>query len=249
VLGVGTTVGVLLVWQALASAGAIHFSYLPAPFGIIKGIGSIASSGELWPSLYHTVWIALAAWAASAVIGVVLGFVIASSPVIYRYTMASVELLRALPAITFVPIAVLAFGFSAKTEIVIAIYVAQWPVLINTIGGVRGVAPRLLDVGRTLRLGPVERMAKLTLPAALPTILVGLRLSLSLSLVLVIVAEMVGNPTGIGYQIVFQEQALQPEKMYAYVIIVGLLGVLLNAVFDICAKRFPAGTANPKAAA
>lgn len=241
VLGLITAAVLIGIWQALVSGGILVYTYLPAPSGIWGGAVAISNSGELWPNLAHTVWITLAGWALAIVTGLVLGLLLGLSNVVWRWSMSSFEVLRALPAIAFVPVAILVFGFSARMELVIIIYVAQWPILVNTIDGVRGVHPGLLDVATMLRISRFDRIRKFILPSALPQIVVGLRLALTLALVLAIVAEMVGNPTGLGYQLVFQQQALQPEKMFAYVLIIGILGVLLNMIFNALARLLPGG--------
>ena len=107
-----------------------------------------------------------------------------------------------MPGIAFVPAALLLFGFSLKTELVVIVLPSIWPVLMNTMGGIAGVHHRLNEVGATLRFSFAARVRKILLPAAMPSVLVGLRLSLTLALVLAIVAEMIGNPTGLGYAIV-----------------------------------------------
>jgi sulfonate transport system permease protein len=116
-------------------------------------------------------------------------------------------------------------------------------VLINTMGAVMGVHARLFEVGRTFRLSRGEILRKIMLPAALPGVLVGARLSMTLALVLAIVAEMVGNPAGLGYAVVREQQAMRPELVFAYVVAIGALGVILNAVLTgAVARLFPAAS-------
>jgi sulfonate transport system permease protein len=124
----------------------------------------------------------------------------------------------------------LLFGFSLQMELMVIILPALWPVLINTMGAVMGVHARLFEVGRTFRLSRSEILRKIMLPAALPGVLVGARLSMTLALVLAIVAEMVGNPAGLGYAVVREQQAMRPELVFAYVVVIGALGVVLNAM-------------------
>src|SRR5216683_1306283 len=123
----------------------------------------------------------------------------------------------------------ISFGFSLKTEMVVTILPVLWPVLVNTMGGVSGVHPRLYDVSRTFRLSRKDTILHVILPAAMPPIVVGARISLSLALVLTVVAEMVCNPEGLGYGIVREQQALRPDLMFAYIVTVGFIGIVLNA--------------------
>jgi ABC-type nitrate/sulfonate/bicarbonate transport system permease component len=168
-------------------------------------------------------------WTIAMMIGIVAGLLLGFSPLVRRYALASVEVLRPMPGIALAPLGLLLFGFSLRTELVVTVLPTVWPVMINTMGGIANAQPRLTDVGRTFRLNSYEIVRHLLLPSALPSIIVGARISLGLALVMAIVAEMVGNPEGLGYGIVREQQALHPEFMFAYIAVVGLLGVVLNA--------------------
>jgi ABC-type nitrate/sulfonate/bicarbonate transport system permease component len=135
---------------------------------------------------------------------------------------------------------VLVFGFSLQMELLAIVYASVWPILVNTIGGVDDAPRRLRDVARTLRLSPHATAIKVLLPAAAPPIIVGCRLGMGIALVLAVIAEMVGNPVGLGYAIVREQQALQPANMFAYLVTVGLLGMALNsAVIALGRLVFP----------
>lgn len=226
--GLLTLVGCAVVWEAFVRGGIIQYTYLPAPTAILAGLYELLSTGLLWTDTAHTLQAVLLGWTFSAVIGIVIGLILGVSPLLRRYSLASIEVLRPMPGIAFVPVALLLFGFSLKTELVVIVLPALWPVLINTMGGVAGVHPRLFEVGATFRLSRGRVVTRIVIPAALPSILVGLRLSLTLALVLAIVAEMVGNPTGLGYAVVRDQQAMRPALMFADVIVIGILGILLN---------------------
>ena len=154
--------------------------------------------------------------------------------------MATIDLLRAIPSVCFVPIAILFFGFSSKMEMAIAIYVATWPVLLMTLGGILSVPASSLDIAATLRLGRWATVRKIIFPSALSNLMVGLRLGLTLSVALVVVGEMLGNPNGLGFGIVFAEQSFHPDEVFAYLLVIGTLGWALNAVFvGVANKLFP----------
>jgi sulfonate transport system permease protein len=219
------------LWELLVDTHVISYQFLPAPSVVARAADRLAASGELGRATGHTVVATLLGWLLAGAVGIVLGVALASSRRLWKSSMATVEVLRSLPAIAFVPVAILIFGFSLKMELVVIVYVSQWPVLINTIDGVRNVTPAHRDVARVLRLSRLERIRKIVLPSAAPHIVVGLQLGLGLALALAIVAEMLGNPTGIGYELGAQLSKLQPGNMFAYVIVTGLLGICLNAVF------------------
>jgi ABC-type nitrate/sulfonate/bicarbonate transport system permease component len=109
---------------------------------------------------------------------------------------------------------------------------------INTMGGIANVASRLHDVSLTLKLTPSQTLVKVLIPAAAPAILVGARLCLGTTLVLAIIAEMIGNPHGLGYAVVSALMSIQPEQMFAYVLFIGVLAIALNGCLQLAARRF-----------
>src|SRR5215468_7091064 len=170
-----------LVWELTIQAGILEYQYLPAPSAIIQGAGELAASGELAAATVHTLQSVFLGWAIAVAAGVSLGLLLGFSPLLRRYSLATIEVLRPMPAIAFVPVALLLFGFSIETELMVIILPSLWPVLVNTMGGVAAVHARLTDVGRTLQLSRAAMLCRVMLPAAMPAILVGTRLSLTLA--------------------------------------------------------------------
>jgi len=152
--------------------------------------------------------------------------------------MASIDVLRSIPSISLISIGLLFFGFSSKMEMAIVVYVSQWPVLLATASAVRTTPRSYLDSATSLRLSERGKILKVRIPAALPSMLVGIRLALTLSIALAVVAEMVGNPAGLGFGIVYAQQAIQPAQAFAYLLIIGLVGWGLNAALMLAIKSF-----------
>lgn len=221
----------IAVWQVAVSANIVTSDFLPAPDAIASAIANLTRSGEMTSNLGHTVYVTLLGWVLSAIVGVALGLALGLATRAWRYSMASVEFMRALPGISFVPVAVLLLGFSVRMELVVVIYVSVWPVLVNTIHGVRVVTPLHTDVARMMRMSTWTRIRRVVLPTTVPYVVVGLQISLTLALALAIVAEMVGNPAGVGHALSTAQNTLQPADMFAYVVVIGVVGVLLNAAF------------------
>lgn len=235
-LGTATFIGALLLWELAIQAGLLTFNYLPPPSEIAGGLGELISTGELRQNLEHTLTAALSGWLLAALAGVIVGALLGLFRPLWQYSMASVEALRALPIVAFVPVAVLLFGFTKEMEIVVAFYAGLWPILLNSYAGMRSLDGRLSEVGHVLGLSPMASFWKLRLPAATPYIMVGLRLGLAISLILTLVAEMVGNPAGLGFALIQKGQALQPDQMFAYVVVIGLCGILLNSALVALAR-------------
>ena len=227
--GLATPALLLAVWETVVGSRLVSYQFFPAPSAIFYGGRQLVRDGVLMEDLLHTLVSIGIGWSAAMIIGVAGGLLLGFSAPARTYVLASVEVLRPIPGIAFAPVGLLLFGFSIQTELVIAFLPTLWPILVNTMGGVANVQPRLLDVGRTFRLSQSQIVLRLLLPAALPSIIVGARTGLGLALVMAIVAEIVGNPAGLGYAIVREQQAMNPEAMFAYIFVVGFLGVILNS--------------------
>lgn len=246
--GISVFALLLAAWEASVRSGAISFEFFPAPSAIFAGAVELARDGILLQDLLHTVLSIAIGWTIAMIVGVSLGLLLGFSPLARRYGLASIEVLRPMPGIAFAPLGLLLFGFSMQTELVVMVLPTIWPVMINTMGGIANVQPRLTDVGLTFRLNSWEVVRYLLLPAAMPSIVVGARISLGLALIMAIVAEIVGNPEGLGYGIVREQQALHPEFMFAYITVVGLLGLVLNAgVLALTTSLWPSTAPRPVA--
>jgi sulfonate transport system permease protein len=234
--GIGGVVIFLAVWEAAVSTKLVDFDYLPAPSVIAAALVGMAQDGEVFGEIVHTLQAALVGWLISIVIGGVAGAALGLSPVARKYCLATVEALRPLPGIAFVPVAILVFGFSLQPELVVIVIPTVWPILVNTMGGFAAIPSRLHDVVRSFRMSPMAATLTIFAPATAPAILVGLRLSMTLALIMAIAVEMIGNPEGLGYAVVREAAALRPDVMFAYVFIIGVLGIVLNALLIGAAK-------------
>jgi sulfonate transport system permease protein len=227
--GLGVIAVLLAAWQLIVSAKVIDFASLPGPAGIVAGLGQLLREDGLWGPLGHTVLTAAIAWALAVSAGTVAGLLIGLNPRVASWGYATIDILRSLPVIAFVPIAILIWGPAGKAEVLVAAYAAIWPMLVNTSQGVRGVTPAMRDVARTLRLSRSATIRKIVIPAATAPMLVGARIALGICVVVTVVTEMIGPPLGLGYGLISAQSAQQPEQMWALVLVVGITGAALNA--------------------
>jgi ABC-type nitrate/sulfonate/bicarbonate transport system permease component len=240
VSGLAVVVAVLAVWEVAVASGALRYAYLPAPHQILSAGAELLAGGQLVTDVIHTVGVTLVAWLLALVAGTVAGVLMGLWRPARTLFATSVDVLRTLPVVAFVPVAVLLFGLSTTMEVAVAAWAAVWPILVNARGAVDAVHPRLHEVAATLRLGAVRTLRAVVLPAAAPFVLVGARLGLSFALIVTVVAEMIGNPTGLGYEIVQAQQSLRPEAMFAYILVVGLIGNGLDIGLNLVASgAFP----------
>jgi NitT/TauT family transport system permease protein len=240
VAGMAVILGAVGVWELYVRTLGAGLDSTATTGEIAAALEKLIFGGPLLGQLQHTLTTTLIAWVIASAIGLGIGLAVGLFKPVWKFSMASIDLLRAIPSVCFVPIAILFFGFSSKMEMTIAIYVATWPVLLMTLGGILAVPASSMDIASTLRLGRWATVRKIIFPSALPSLMVGLRLGLTLSVALVVVAEMLGNPNGLGFGIVFAEQSFHPDEVFAYLLVIGILGWALNAVFvGLVNKFFP----------
>lgn len=172
-----------------------------------------------------------AAYAMALLVGVGLGIVLGLSRRIRRMLEPVLEFLRAVPPTALVPVVMLFFGIGDVMKVVVIVVGCLWPILLNTIEGVRGVDEVLLDTARTYHVRGRSRLFHLVLRSASPQIFTGARQALSIGIIMMVISEMFAASNGIGFAIVqFQHQFSIPE-MWSGVILLGIIGYLLSQVF------------------
>lgn len=241
-LGLAVAIALIVLWQWVVQSGLITISYLPAPTAVGAALAEQIASGEMGAAVSHTLWVALLAAAIAIAAGIILGGLLGVSPVARRYTLATVDFLRSIPAVALMPVALLLLGPAPESELAVGVYAALWPVLINTLGGVRGIDPKLSEVARTIQLSRGDEFGKIIIPSAVPSILVGARLSIVTALVVVIIAEMLVTPQGIGWALVAAQQSMRPDVLFAYAVVTGIIGMLLNVVLVRAARVLMPGS-------
>ena len=166
-----------------------------------------------------------------------LGFALGAIRPLDRALEATIEIVRPIPSVAVVPIALVALGFGYRLEIAIVAYACVWAPLLLTRAAVAGVEPRLIEVARALRLSLFARVVKIVIPAALPRIFVAFRLAAGVALIVAVTVEIAVNPLGLGYGIMTAGQALRPDLMLAYLVWIGIVGFALNAALVLAQRR------------
>ena len=226
--GIVIPFGALAAWEIASRTGKLQLEFLSRPSDIIRaGVHGLAD-GSILLATWQTFEAALFGLAIAVVIGVLVGTVLGLSPRIERTTSPTVEALRPIPAVAFIPLTLLLFGFGLPMEGAVVAYACVWPILLATISAVRGIEPRLLEVAQALELSFAERLRKIVLPAALGRINVGVRVAAGFALVVAVTVEIVVNPRGLGYSLILAQQSLRVDLMYAHLLWLGLLGYVIN---------------------
>lgn len=232
-VGWGIIVAIIVLWQVLVATRVIDFEYLPKPTEVWGGLKEIVSNGTLVRHMGHTLQATAIAAVIAIGLGIALGTLIGLVRPVAIATSASIDFLRSIPAVALMPVVLLLVGAASRSEIIVGVFAALWPILLSTIAGVSAINPRLHEVGRVLHLSRQERALKVLIPSAVPAILVGVRLSVVTALVVVIIAEFLINPAGIGWALAQAQSALRPDLLFAYAIVTGLIGYLINVALVV----------------
>jgi len=234
-------IGFIAAWIGLleiaARSGWINRAFSPFPSEIVRQLARVLASRACYEAIASTVGLLAAGYLLACAIGILIGVAMGYNRRVYALLEPTLELLRPIPKPALLPPLVLLFGLGAPMKIAIVFLGALFPVLINAVQGVRAVDPVLVDVARTFRCGIGRLLAHVVLPASLPMILAGMRVSLGLGLVLVILAEMLTGSAGLGAQLVDAQRAFRVQEMYAWTVVLALLGLALALSFDALERR------------
>lgn len=201
-----------------------------APSAVAVALAEALADGSMLLATRDTLFGAFAGLAIGSAIGLALGVLLALVKPLDRLLEVTIEAVRPIPSVAVIPIAMLALGFGYGMEIAIVAFACLWPMLILSRSAISGIEPRLLEVARALRLSPLQRVFKIVLPAALPRIIVAFRLAAGIALVVAVTVEIAANPLGLGYGILIAQQSLRPELMLAYLLWIGVVGLLVNTL-------------------
>ena len=174
----------------------------------------------------------------AAVVGIALGIPLGMSRWTRLWAMPHIEWWRAMPPPALLPISViLLHSIDDRQKVSFIAFFCLFPVLLNTMDGVRGIDPTLIDTARSYGIGRLERVWRLVLPAAMPQIAAGMRTSLSLAVIIMVVSEYFASTSGVGYVLLISKNTFQLAPMWAAIVLIGLLGYLLNVLFILAERR------------
>lgn len=221
---------VLAAWQVIGSTRLGTSANLESPFVVGRQFGALVVTPQFYGDLWHTFETTLLATAVATVVGVAIGVAYGLQPWFRLYSNTTIDFLRTVPVTALVPVALLIWGPSDFSEVAIACYAALWPIVINTASGVRSISLRLYDVATVLRFSRSRTVRTIVIPAATQSILVGARLGAVNALVIAIVAEMLINPSGLGWSLIVAQNAVRPELVWTYTVAIGLVAYAFNLV-------------------
>ena len=221
---------VLAVWEALSRAGILNPMILPSPTAVLRRWIDYARSGELPADAASSLYRVLMGFAIGTVLALPIGLARGASRAAYTYLNGLIQVLRPIPPIAFVPLAILWFGLGNPPAFFLISLGAFFPVLMNTIAGVRSVDAIYIRAARNLGASRRAMFFRVMIPAAMPHILTGIRVGFGVAFIVVIVAEMIAVNNGLGYRILEAREYFWSDKIIAGMITIGILGLCIDAV-------------------
>jgi NitT/TauT family transport system permease protein len=226
------------VWEVLPRLGVLDATFLPPLSQVLAAWWQLLVSGQLAEHLQASLLRSLAGFGLAIAAAIPLGLLIGWYSPVATLLNPLLELFRNTAALALLPVFVLVLGLGETSKIAVIFYACAWPILLNTISGVRSVDPLLVKSARSLGLRPLRLFQKVVLPAAVPTVFTGIRLSGAYSILILIAAEMVGAKAGLGYLINYAQYNFAVPDMYAGIITISAMGLVVNQVLVQIERRF-----------
>lgn len=221
----------ILFWEVLSQNDIIPKLFLPPPSQIALSFKKLFLSYDHWANIWSTFSRMIRGYSLGIFIAVTLGVIMGSSKTANQIFDPLVQLLRPIPSSAVIPVAILFFGIDDSMKIFVVAFACTWPILINTIEGMKNVDPIQIDTGKVFGMNEFEIIKDIKLPNAAPFIVSGMKISLAVSLALTITSEMVSGVDGLGLFILKTQGSFRIPEMYAGIITVALLGFSLHLIF------------------
>ncbi len=238
-LSVGAAlVAFLLLWQAVVIVSGLPPFILPPPAAVLGRLATAWTAGTIQPHLQTTLVEVALGFAVGASLGLIAGYALARSALVERLVSPYLVAAQSTPILAFAPLIVLWFGPGLASKVVICSLIVFFPVAVATMVGIRSVDAGLLELGRSLRATRRQILTTLEIPAALPSILGGMRVGVTLAVVGAIVAEWAGAERGLGVLINLARGSLfDIPLMFAAVVTIAMVGIVLYLVVVLIERR------------
>jgi len=234
-LAVWLPVALLVVWWVVTDTGASVF--FPSLRSILGRFGTVwlgeGFTENVLPSMANLAVGVLCA----IVLGIVLGIVLAVLPAVELVIDPFLQFLRAVPAVALIPLILVIAGTGPSGKIWLIAFGSIWPVLLNTIDGVKAVHPEARQAARSFRVTRGNVFWRVLVPGAFPQISIGIRLSLSIALVVMVASELYAANQGIGYYVLLAQQTFRTADMWSGILLLGVIGYLLTVGYSAIEAR------------
>jgi ABC-type nitrate/sulfonate/bicarbonate transport system permease component len=236
-LGLAGLLGFGALLELAPRIGLVSARYAPPTSEILTTLAEQFGRGDFWLAVLDTLRTWLLGLAIAIALGVVVGVLIGSVPVLRAATASTIEFLRPIPSVALIPLVVVLYGGTMSATLVLVVYAAFWQVLIQVLAGVADIDPVASDTARSFHLNRWTRIRYLVWPTALPYAVTGVRLAATVALILTITGELVIGSPGLGQEIATARTSGAVPVMYALIVVTGLFGVAANVLTRTAERR------------
>jgi sulfonate transport system permease protein len=229
-LGFFLPVLVALLWEGAVRSGLAQGRLVPPPSRIFATLVALSETGELWTHVWATLWRVVVGFVIGAAAGIVLGALSGSAKTVRYLLDPTLQALRAIPSIAWVPLFILWLGIFEASKVALIAVGVFFPVYLGIAGAILSVDRKLVEVGHVFRLSRIKLARRILLPAVLPEALIALRSGLGLGFMFVVAAEFMGASEGLGYLLVDGQQMGKPDQILAAIIAFALLGKIADSL-------------------
>ncbi|OPY63015.1 MAG: putative aliphatic sulfonates transport permease protein SsuC [Syntrophorhabdaceae bacterium PtaU1.Bin034] len=221
---------ILVVWQLLFYLGYIKPITLPPPSMVIRTLWEMSRSGDLARHIGISIVRVLEGFGIAAFLGLGLGTVIGLSRTMDRLSDLIIQVIKPIPPIAWIPLAILWFGIGEQSKVYIIFLGAFFPIIVSTIDGIRQTDHKFVEVARILEVPRSKLIRQVVIPGAFPAIMTGLRVGLMVAWMCVVAAELIAASSGIGYLIMDARQLSQSDVVLVGMISIGVIGKIMDSL-------------------
>lgn len=233
----GLLTGFVVLWQVSATQGWVNPAVFPPLDSIAAALWKGLASGALLDDIAISLQRSGIAFAAAVALGIPLGLFMGQIAAVERALDPILQLFRQTSALALYPLFILLLGLGEASKVFVIFWATLFPILLATIGGVKQVDRKLIEMARTFGASRLTVFRRVVLPASVPAIFVGLRLSATTALLLLIAAEMIGANKGVGFQVMNAQYNFQIPLMFAAIFLLAGLGLAANLVLVLLQRR------------
>lgn len=235
--GLGSLLLGLAAWQFVAASGIVSDAALPPLPEMFEAARDVLAGGSLWQPMVDTVTSAVLGLLLATAIALPSGMLIGYFPVVHDAFKLVVEFLRPIPPPAILPVVVLVLGAGFESKTLLVTFGCVFPILVQSIDGVRSVDPMAVQTARAFRISPVRRFGRILLPAVAPYVFTGVRIAASISLLVAVAVEVIVGAPGLGRSITTASESNQLAVMNVYVVATGVLGIAVTLALAVIQRR------------
>ncbi len=229
-IGLILPVGAAILYESAARLGYFEARLLPPPSRIAETLWSLAVTGELWTHVAATMMRLIAGFVIGAIAGIVLGALTGASETASRLLDPTVQALRAIPSLAWVPLFILWLGIFEASKVALIAAGVFFPVYLGVMAAITNIDRKIVEVGRAFRLSPLALTRRVLLPAILPDCVISLRSGLGLGFMFVVAAELMGASEGLGFLLLDGQQLGKPDQILAAIFAFAVLGKICDGL-------------------